>query len=330
MSSVNLVISGAILEELAEFGQSAPFISSLLGRLSDDGEEGDSNSNRPAFVNGFDLWQLDPDENVTLFEKIRRRNSHDLISLLLEVANRSTSDIADIIVEASEVIPEDWSAEDREGLFAILSLGGVVVWEPVQVQGVVGVSPQLSLTSKEASRDCVELGGRVDPESISSQRLAPLSEPIYFPCIIGACSADEYRLEWLKCYDFNWPDLNSLWRGREDAFRRVHFLERVASDIVSLDAASHESVRRLLLTLERSALEWNLEADLFPPWDSLNVTPESETRINKGVVDFRVDGAPVTFSTHARFTPGAGRVHMNADRGTGRILVAYIGKKLGV
>ena len=43
-----------------------------------------------------------------------------------------------------------------------------------------------------------------------------------------------------------------------------------------------------------------------------------------------LDGEQRLFEQHARFTPGAGRIHFRLDGSDQRIVVAYIGRKLGL
>ncbi|MEU3217046.1 hypothetical protein [Streptomyces sp. NPDC006971] len=62
-----------------------------------------------------------------------------------------------------------------------------------------------------------------------------------------------------------------------------------------------------------------------PEWQS-KVTPEGETR--KRVCRFADDGEQETFHLHARFTPGAGRIHFRTIGEEGKIRIAHVGGKI--
>ncbi|NHD19020.1 MULTISPECIES: hypothetical protein [unclassified Actinopolyspora] len=117
-----------------------------------------------------------------------------------------------------------------------------------------------------------------------------------------------------------------LWQAREDFFPHLRFLPRTKDDLEQLETHRLRAVRERLLELEAAMAEWRPELTAQPAWKS-HVTPESATR--KSLCEFRdTDGALRTFDMHARFTPGAGRLHFRLVPGEGVLTVAYIGKKL--
>jgi hypothetical protein len=81
-----------------------------------------------------------------------------------------------------------------------------------------------------------------------------------------------------------------------------------------------------LRELDDTVAEWDPTEQAFPAWRS-KVTPEGATR--KRQWTFKDDsGVERLFDLHARFTPGAGRIHFCLVPETERrMLIAYIGLK---
>jgi len=123
----------------------------------------------------------------------------------------------------------------------------------------------------------------------------------------------------------------ALWRDREQLFPNLLFLPRVEAQFAALSRGSGalESVLDRLLKLDGSVQEWDPHAQSSPTWGSL-VTPEHEQR--KPLCVFRdVDGIDRCFDLHARYTPGPGRIHFRLDAAAERrIIVAYVGRKIGI
>ncbi|ASU77623.1 hypothetical protein CDG81_04060 [Actinopolyspora erythraea] len=117
-----------------------------------------------------------------------------------------------------------------------------------------------------------------------------------------------------------------LWDARADFFPNLRFLERTRNDLEQLEGHRLRAVRDRLLELERVTAEWRPDLAHQPEWWS-HVTPESSSR--KSRCEFRdADGVTRTFDMHARFTPGAGRVHFRLAPEERALVVAYIGSKL--
>ena len=86
-------------------------------------------------------------------------------------------------------------------------------------------------------------------------------------------------------------------------------------------------VHHRLVELSAAVGAWDLAAPGGPSWSS-KVSPEAEQR--KVLCQFRdVDGVTRCFDLHARFTPGAGRIHFRLVAGSRLARVAYIGAKIG-
>lgn len=118
----------------------------------------------------------------------------------------------------------------------------------------------------------------------------------------------------------------ALWEAREDVFPHLRFLPRVADDLLRLAPARLHPVKERLAELELAAAVWAPAVEAAPKWRS-KVTPESDTR--KALCRFvDTDGQLYLFDWHARFTPGAGRLHFRMDGVRQQLVVAYIGTKL--
>lgn len=123
---------------------------------------------------------------------------------------------------------------------------------------------------------------------------------------------------------------SALWEGRERYFPHLEFLPRVEVNLHNLDHASVAQVRKELTKLEEAVAEWRINNDGMLNYRS-KVTPESESRVNRGEVDFTdLDGCVRVFQLHSRFTPGNGRIHFRLIPEKQRARIAHIGGKLGV
>ncbi|MFF9347790.1 hypothetical protein [Streptomyces sp. NPDC014734] len=101
---------------------------------------------------------------------------------------------------------------------------------------------------------------------------------------------------------------------------------RTEARLGDLDPRWVVPVRRCLERLDAAAAAWDPATMKEPEWQS-KVTPEGETR--KRVCRFEdVDGKWETFHLHARFTPGAGRIHFRPIGEEGTIRIAHVGGKI--
>jgi hypothetical protein len=124
------------------------------------------------------------------------------------------------------------------------------------------------------------------------------------------------------------PDGGSqeIWRSRHTIFHSIRFLNRVEQDIARLGVDELEQVFSKLLLINRSASEWSSGKVNYPSWRS-KITNESDSR--RSLCDF-LDDSNVTqnYESHARYTPGAGRIHFRCIDQVRIVEVAYIGEKL--
>lgn len=119
---------------------------------------------------------------------------------------------------------------------------------------------------------------------------------------------------------------DDLWRRRRDILPSVVLLENVRRDLLDLETKTWKAVRERLWELQDAVDAWDPGAAESPVWAS-RVTPESSSR--RKYCYFEEGGVERLFEMHARYTPGAGRIHFRIDRASGNIVVAYIGTKLG-
>jgi hypothetical protein len=118
-----------------------------------------------------------------------------------------------------------------------------------------------------------------------------------------------------------------LWDARAELFPHVTFLAKVEEHLNGIgEGFAFAQVYDRLLSLEAAISDWNSSGSSAPVWKS-KVTPESETR--RKLCEF-VDDAGVShcYEMHARYTPGAGRIHFRVIDGRRLIEVAYVGEKL--
>jgi hypothetical protein len=120
-----------------------------------------------------------------------------------------------------------------------------------------------------------------------------------------------------------------VWEDRVGLYPHLRFLSRVEDQMRGLPSGS-DALRQVairLRELDEATAEWDPAGSAFPDWRS-HVTPEGEQR--KQLCVFRdLDGEDRCFDLHARFTPGAGRIHFRlAPIGTPCLVIAHVGKKL--
>ncbi|AXX28290.1 hypothetical protein KCV87_15705 [Actinosynnema pretiosum subsp. pretiosum] len=119
----------------------------------------------------------------------------------------------------------------------------------------------------------------------------------------------------------------ALWGARADHFPALRFLPAVETHFRDLTPNWVVPVRERLAELQDSAAGWPA-GEPFPEWQSL-VTPEGEQR--KRLCYFvDVDGVKYLFDLHARFTPGVGRIHFRVSAEERKLIVAHVGRKIGV
>lgn len=121
---------------------------------------------------------------------------------------------------------------------------------------------------------------------------------------------------------------SDIWDAHADAYPYLEFLPRVEADLADLGPEWVIPAANRLSTLNEAVAEWDPKVAGEPLWRS-KVTPESENRRKYCWWD-DLDGERRLFDLHARFTPGAGRIHMRLVAAASKVRIAYIGRKLGI
>lgn len=135
-------------------------------------------------------------------------------------------------------------------------------------------------------------------------------------------------LEWLRRIPLkNYASGEDMWEGRADAFPSLLFLPRTQQQLASLKNGSEAlgPVNLRLWQLEHAAQNW--EPDRGLPSFLSKVTPEHEQRKNLCQFESIASGMQ-SFDLHARYTPGAGRIHIWCNPENHTIEIAHIGHKL--
>jgi hypothetical protein len=128
-------------------------------------------------------------------------------------------------------------------------------------------------------------------------------------------------------------DGTDLWERRAKLLPYLEFIPRVRPQVVEFkrgDRAFRSAYARLA-DINRDIGIWTERGTPHPDW-SFYVRPESDTRINAGLVDFQLsDGSTQTFSDHADFGPIEGRIHFRVEVAPCRhALIGHVGRKLGI
>jgi hypothetical protein len=110
----------------------------------------------------------------------------------------------------------------------------------------------------------------------------------------------------------------------------LKFLDRALKQIEAIKpgTATWKSIFERLDELQAAVIEWDPASAPQPAWRSY-VTGEGETR--QRLCYFNdLDGTSRCFDEHARFTPGAGRIHfrLDASKKDPSLIVAHVGEKL--
>lgn len=123
-----------------------------------------------------------------------------------------------------------------------------------------------------------------------------------------------------------------LWLKRKELFPHLVFCESIENQVTSFTGSQsqfHAIVKRLF-ELEKFCSSW--QTGLFNGEDlPSKVTPESDSRLAKFRDRFTVicpDGESRLFSWHARYTPGAGRIHFAPDNSKRIVYIGYVGPKI--
>jgi hypothetical protein len=122
-----------------------------------------------------------------------------------------------------------------------------------------------------------------------------------------------------------------LWAERVDFFPDVRFLPRVEEQLTGLNIVSLPVVKDLLTGFQAAVVTWRTAGGTGSEPDWLTrVVPEHEQRRGLCWFDDPVTGTCDLFDQHTRFPPRPGLLHFRWDAATEKVIVAHVGRKLGV
>ena len=126
----------------------------------------------------------------------------------------------------------------------------------------------------------------------------------------------------------NVENAKELCANREELFPYLEFGPRVETDLNELQPPAFLQVLQYLRRMNDAVEAWDPDARPAPEYPP-NTTDESEAR--KPLCQFPAPGGGhAAFTWHGRYTPGPGRIHFRLERGPKRVILGYIGRKLGV
>ena len=139
----------------------------------------------------------------------------------------------------------------------------------------------------------------------------------------------EHHAQWIDAEQVDLPRTpDELWQYAGKWYPNIGLHPRVRAQLVDLGAANpaFNQVVEKLAALQNALSAWN--GDGVPDW-GVHVTGEYRGR--ERLCWFEdLDGEQRLFEQHARFAPGEGRIHFRLNGPDQRIVVAYIGRKLGI
>lgn len=134
---------------------------------------------------------------------------------------------------------------------------------------------------------------------------------------------------WLADLAFLAPnDGDELWETRETELPKLKFLDRTEEQIRSLKHGTIElySVYKRLKEINESMANWEASKEEKPTFKSKTSPEHSQRRELCKFID--LDGTEKYFDYHARYTPGAGRIHFSYEQSSATSTIAHIGTKL--
>jgi hypothetical protein len=119
-----------------------------------------------------------------------------------------------------------------------------------------------------------------------------------------------------------------LWLHKEELFPYLEFGPGVEADLKKLQSPAFLQVTEYLQQLNDAVEAWEPASSRSPNYPPL-ASDESASR--KPLCRFPVPGGGyAAFTWHARYTPGEGRIHFLLKHDPKRVVIGYIGTKLGI
>lgn len=122
-----------------------------------------------------------------------------------------------------------------------------------------------------------------------------------------------------------------MWERRAELFPHLSFIPRTRAQLEALLSGEPQlrSVLARLKAIDVAIGDWRVSNSEYPMF-GFNMRPESQSRMHLPVFSDS-DGVQQTFSLHADFAPGEGRIHIQLRTDPQRhAVVGHVGKKLGI
>jgi hypothetical protein len=171
---------------------------------------------------------------------------------------------------------------------------------------------------------------RVPALTLEAQQLLESGEQTFTFELRHAALVDHVKThrEWLRALRRkDIANATDLYSRRSELFSHIDFGLGIKSDLERLQPAAFLQVVEYLGRMDDALDEWNPENQPIPQYPP-NTTDESASR--KSLCNFPgITGVREQFTWHGRYTPGAGRIHFRLQHAQRRVVVGYIGQKIG-
>lgn len=127
------------------------------------------------------------------------------------------------------------------------------------------------------------------------------------------------------------PNSQKFWMEKEDRFPNLRFIKRVLGDIKVLanSGAPYAQALECLDSLNSDISKWDKNG--YPDISYKHAKGEHDKREKLSIFRDEIIGEDVSFEAHAYFTGGLeGRIHFRLDVENGKMVIGYIGLKLGI
>lgn len=223
------------------------------------------------------------------------------VRLMMSLANQAPRLTLDLRTEVKSGVDNLWAAQaayESDGL--ILSFPLSTTWN----QLLLPVSVSQMAEDGELHEEIVNIENIYDINSCCAHRLI------------------------IECRGRSVPGGGGeIWERRADLFPHIRFLDRVQGDLEKLDNGAQASqVFNRLNSINLSLQQWRENGQTYPSWGT-KITSESATRRPKCNFTDAM-GVEHSYEVHARYTPGAGRIHFRVVDDSRTAEVAYIGVKI--
>lgn len=247
---------------------------------------------------------LQVSSQISLSSFLSHAEIREEVRVLMSMANRAPGFKADDGIEVRSQFGVCWAAQ------AAYELDGIIV--------SIAQSEEWKLSFLDVSVSQISEAGEVFDENL------PLEH------VFDSASCEEHRSV-IESRGRGVPQggVREMWARRAELFPSLTFLARVEGDIeaVATSGSGFLQIYNRLNSIEASSRAWRAGDVSYPVWNG-KITNESDSR--RALCDFtNEEGTSFNYQLHARYTPGAGRIHFRTVDETKGCEIAYIGWKIG-